>query len=86
MQARMQLAIRGRTLGAQRRSSSESESGAQQARMSAGTDSLPSQAHGGIFNSPHAHLDIHGRIIHVTQIINPGSGTVSGCNLSSTSA
>lgn len=86
MQAQMQLTLRGRAFEEQQWSSSEPESGAQQTRLSVGTDSLPTQAHNGVFHSPHAHLDIRGRIVHLTQIINTGSGTVSGCSLSSTSA
>lgn len=56
----------------------------QSARLRVGTANSP-LSNGRTFDSPQAHLDFRGRIIHVTQIINTGSGNVSGCTLSGTS-
>ena len=79
----MQQTLRGRAFNEQTCSSPEFRVEAEHTRLRAGTDSFPSQTNGAIYNSPHARLDIHGRTVHLTQIINTGSGTVSGCNLSS---
>ena len=80
MQAQMRLGPRS---GSSERDQ-ESDLAINQTQLRLGTDSL--QGHSAIsVDSPQAHLDIHGQVVHVTQIINAGSGTVSGCRLSGTS-